>query len=254
MTLEEERKFYEEEYGVILSNEKGVTPEQLYEKQMPDSRMYLSWCQDRLRKSDRCLEIGCASGYFLKTLRPKVTSVAGIETHRTLRAFCEKQEIDMRESLEACRPGEFDKVFLFFVLEHIGEPLGFLRAIQRVLSPGGEIHVVIPNVNDALYSRYDIPAFRAFYFTPAHQNYYSPQTLDLLADKAGLRCETRGYQRYDLSNHMNWMMSGRPGGQGKFNGFLSETVRDGYAASLVERGLFDTIYSVMTARNVEAAQ
>ena len=85
MSAEEERRFYEEEYGSIFVDEKGTSPAALFEKQTPDAHRYLEWCKDHLRPTDRCLEIGCASGYFLDVLRPLVASVEGCESHHLLR-------------------------------------------------------------------------------------------------------------------------------------------------------------------------
>lgn len=40
------------------------------------------------------------------------------------------------------RPGSFDHVFLCFVLEHLPRPVAVLRALKRVLKPGGTITVI----------------------------------------------------------------------------------------------------------------
>jgi len=39
-------------------------------------------------------------------------------------------------------PASFDHVFLCFVLEHLAEPVAALRALKRVLKPGGSITVI----------------------------------------------------------------------------------------------------------------
>jgi SAM-dependent methyltransferase len=38
--------------------------------------------------------------------------------------------------------GSFDHIFLCFVLEHLGDPAGALRALRRVLKPGGTLTVI----------------------------------------------------------------------------------------------------------------
>ncbi len=248
MTPEEERRFYEEEYGVILSNEKGCTPEELYEKQIPDAQMYLSWSTPYISSADSCLEIGCASGYFLDTLAPHVASVTGLESHAQLSSFCESRGITMLNSLEDSAENSYDIVFLFFVFEHIGEPRNFLRAITRVLRPEGKIIMVVPNINDALYSRYDIPAFIPFYFTPAHHFYYSPETLEKMCASCDLEAKIRTYQRYDLSNHLRWMQTSRPGGQGFYKSILSQELNDQYRAELQQAGHGDTIFAVLQTK------
>ena len=244
MTPAEEREFYEREYGEIFSAEKGTTPAQLFEARLPDARMYRDWVTEDLGPGDRCLEIGCASGYFLATIRDRVASVAGIETHQLLREFCTGSGIPVFGSIDEVGEEAFTRVFLFFLLEHVGDPAAFLRGLRRVLAPGGKIFIVVPNVDDALLSLYNIPAFRSFYYTPAHQFYYSPPTLGALFRMAGFPRFTIGpKQRYDLSNHIWWMTAGRPGGTGKFNHVFTPDLNREYAAALEDRFLCDTLFA-----------
>ena len=247
MSPEEERRFYEEEYGIIYSEEKNTTPKDLFEARQEDARMYLDWVGEGIGAADACLEVGCASGYFLALLRDRVASVAGVETHVELRKYCEEIGIPMLPSLEARPEGSVDRLFAFFVLEHLGDPLAFLAAAKRACRPGGTIFLVVPNVEDALLSTYDIPAFRDFYFTPAHQFYYSRDTLERLLRRAGLpRCEIVPKQRYDLSNHMHWMMAGRPGGMGKYGHVFGPALLEAYGEDLRARFLCDTLFAVVT--------
>lgn len=246
MTPEEERVFYEKEYGEIYSSEKGTTPGQLFAARQKDALEYRDWVRSFVNRHDDCLEIGCASGYFLDALRPMVRSVSGIETHTLLRAYCNEIGITMYDSLSDCREGEFSRVFMFFVLEHLGDPVRHLREIQRVLRDDGVLTIVVPNVEDALLTLYDIPAFRLFYFTPAHQFYYSQRTLRSLLAAAGFSsCEILPKQRYDLSNHMHWMQYGKPGGVGKYDHVFSENLRSQYRADLCRTFMCDTLLAVV---------
>lgn len=242
MSPEEERRFYEEEYGIIYAQEKSTTPKDLFEARQGDARMYHEWVRGCLKPTDACLEVGCASGYFLAEIKRAVASVQGIETHNELRSYCEGIGIPMLPSLEECPPGSVDRLFAFFVLEHLRDPQAFLASARRACRSGGTIALIVPNVDDVLLSVYRIEAFRDFYFTPAHQFYYSLGTLSDLFRKAGFdRFEIVPKQRYDLSNHMHWMMTGRPGGMGRYNHVFDEDVLDAYKASLESRFLCDTL-------------
>jgi SAM-dependent methyltransferase len=247
MTEEEERIFYEREYGEIYSNEKGTTPEKLFEARLPDARTYFDWTRNAIDKTDDCLELGCASGYFLATIKDHVRSVAGMETHFLLKEHCRKIGIRIFESLAECEDGQFDRIFMFFLLEHIGDPVTFLQSVKRVLKKNGKLFIVVPNIDDALMSLYDIQGFRSFYFTPAHQFYYSKDTLSHIISLAGMPdVKIFPRQRYDLSNHMHWMMHGKPGGTGKFNGVFSALLLSEYAKNLEDKFLCDTLFAVVT--------
>jgi len=248
MSPEEERRFYEKEYGVTYSEEKNTTPKDLFEARQEDARMYLDWVENWLKPEDACLEIGCASGYFLDLLKDSVDKIIGLETHLELHRYCQDLGIPMAKSLEEFEENSIDRVFAFFVLEHLGDPRSFLSSARWVCRPGGNIFLVVPNVDDVLLSGYEISDFRDFYFTPAHQFYYSRDTMSRLFEECGLsRYEILPKQRYDLSNHMHWMMTGRPGGMGRFNHIFNETLLKSYVANLKDRFLCDTLFAVITA-------
>lgn len=247
MSPAEEKKFNEEEYRIIYSEEKGVTPDGLSEARQDDARMYLDWTRAYLKPTDTCLEIGCASGYFLTLARDRVASVAGIEMDPAYRRHCEEIGIPMYESLDECGENSVDRLLAYFVLEHLGDPLPFLAQAGRVCRPGGNIILLVPNVDDALVSEYRIDAFRDFYFTPAHPFYYSRATLSALFEKSGFdKYEIFPKQRYDLSNHMHWMMTGEPGGMGRFDHLFEQALQDAYGESLEARFKCDSLFAVIT--------
>ena len=90
----------------------------------------------------------------------------------------------------------------FFVLEHISNPILFLKEQLNLLKPNGKIIFEIPNVSDPLYTIYDIPAFERFYWSLAHPWYFSLKSLVYLLNKLNQPFEIKLDQRYDLSNHM----------------------------------------------------
>jgi SAM-dependent methyltransferase len=246
MSPDEERKFYELEYGIIYSKEKSTTPADLFKARQSEACQFLRWTESQIRTADAALEIGCASGYFLNLIRDRVASVAGVETHTELREYAQQLGIEVWDDLARCPPASVDLVFVFFVLEHVGDPLTFLAGIRRVCRPGARVMFVVPNVDDALLSVYNVQRFRDFYFTPAHQFYYSPDTMARLFRKAGFtRFDIFQKQRYDLSNHMQWMIDGRPGGMGRFDGIFSERLLDEYRQTLETHNVADALFAVV---------
>ena len=148
MTAEEERRFYELEYGIIYSQEKNVTPRDLFQARQSEARLYVDWTAPFVQPGGRALEIGSASGYFLDMIRSGVASVAGVETHTELRDYARELGITMYADLAEVPLESADAVFIFFVLEHVGDPLAFLAAVTRVCRPGARLFIVVPNVVD----------------------------------------------------------------------------------------------------------
>jgi ubiquinone/menaquinone biosynthesis C-methylase UbiE len=79
----------------------------------------------------------------------------------------------------------FDVITMFNLLDHLRQPLMFLKEVERILKPGGIIYI---NVHDAAgwkAKRYG--ENWGAYCPPGHLYYYSHNTLKALLDKAGLR-------------------------------------------------------------------
>jgi 2-polyprenyl-3-methyl-5-hydroxy-6-metoxy-1,4-benzoquinol methylase len=201
----------------------------------------------RLTPETRLLEVGSGSGAFLDAVRPYVKEVVGVEPDSAARRWIEATlGFEVREKIPAdgSETEGFDVVVSFHVLEHVPAPVEFLAGVQNVLKPGGKFVVEVPNVDDVLVGVYQVPAYLQFYFQKAHLYYFSPKTLALALEKAGYQATISGIQRYDLSNHIRWMLSGKPGGQGYYGDILAPAVQAAYADALIASGHSDTLWAV----------
>lgn len=100
----------------------------------------------------RILDIGCAQGNFGALLKQRSdVEVTGIEFLPQIAAMA-AQKLDRVETgpVESILPtlpdAYFDCVICNDVLEHLSDPDAVLRAIRRVLTPGGVLIGSIPNV------------------------------------------------------------------------------------------------------------
>ena len=209
----------------------------------------------RLRPETRLLEVGCGFGAFLYAVRPYVREVMGVEPDATARSWIKQTlGLKMLEKIPPAGSGQeaFDLVVSFHVLEHVPDPVAFLTKLRKVLRPGGEFVVEVPNVVDALVEVYRVSSYLQFYYQKAHLYYFSKQTLALALEKAGYEAVISGVQRYDLSNHMRWMLTGQPGDHGYYGDILAPAVQAAYADALIRSGHADTLWGV--ARNSLASQ
>ena len=91
--------------------------------------------------------------------------------------------------LEALRlpAARFDAITLYDTIEHLTDPVATLREIQRLLVPGGLLHVITPNVG-GFQAR--VLGTRWYHYKPGeHLFYFSPSTLRAAIDRAGLSWE-----------------------------------------------------------------
>jgi SAM-dependent methyltransferase len=142
-------------------------------------------------------------------------------------------------------PEKFDLIVHFFVLEHIRDPFDFFKETYAMLKPGGRIIAEVPCANDPLTSMYTIPEFEKFYWSIAHHYYYNPESISYILEKLGYEYELIPEQRYDLSNHMTWMMEGKPGGQGKYDQIFSRQLNEKYMDDLKSKWVCDTMVVVI---------
>ncbi|GAB2558011.1 hypothetical protein GCM10027065_31370 [Rhodanobacter koreensis] len=97
----------------------------------------------------RLLDIGCGNGDFLANARDAGWDVVGIDTDPKAVAVAKQRGLDVRVGgidLFAGESDGFDAITLSHVLEHLHDPRQFIRAVHRLLKPGGVIFVDTPNI------------------------------------------------------------------------------------------------------------
>jgi len=248
LSKEEEIHFYKKEFEKFMSSRVGD------HRDWSNAKKHISSNQDQvqrrwkfldkhLEKDKILLEIGCSSGFMMDAFRNHGLQCYGVEPSGEFLEFLKDNGHNAYESLNDLKIDEdikFDIITHFFVFEHIANPFEFLQETYELLNSGGIIIAEIPSSTDVLTSIYNIPSFEKFYWSIAHHYYYNFQSLEYILNKLGYRYELLPEQRYDLSNHMTWMMDGKPGGQNRFDIFSDETL-ELYKEDLMNSQKCDTI-------------
>ncbi len=96
------------------------------------------------------LDVGCGPGFFLKIGKEKGWNVSGVEPSPLACEFA-KGEMqvnvvnEMFDTKNARKYGEFDVVCMLNVLEHIANPVEFIKASHEILKSRGLIFIRLPN-------------------------------------------------------------------------------------------------------------
>ena len=192
-------------------------------------------------------EVGCSSGFMLYPLREMGHRITGVEPSGVFGEFLKDNGVVVYSSLDCLPTGlNFDLLMHYFVLEHIRDPRSFLTRCMELIRRGGRMVFEVPNAADPLRTIYDIPEFERFYWSYPHHWYFSEKSLAFLLDGLGFSFEIQRDQRYDLSNHMTWAITGRPGGMGRFTEKLGKDLEDIYRKKLIQSGFCDTLIGVLT--------
>lgn len=100
-----------------------------------------------------------------------------------------------------------DVVMLCSYLEHEANPLAVLRAIGRVLRPDGRILIKVPNF--ASWNRVIRGKRWCGFRYPDHVNYFTPRTLGLMIEAAGLEVKRMSFIDTIPTSDNCWAIAGR---------------------------------------------
>jgi len=152
-------------------------------------RKRMRWLETYGEPGGRLLDVGCAAGFFMQVGRERGWEVYGVEPAGCMAEFARSHlglEVFAGKLREAdYRPGFFDAVTLWDVLEHMTDPHQELLEVNRVLRPGGLLVVETQNVASwvarALGQRWH------HYGNQLHLFHFTPQTITRLLAETGFR-------------------------------------------------------------------
>lgn len=137
----------------------------------------------------RLLDIGCGFGFFLNAMKQHHWEVTGIEIAKGGRQYARDHfGIDVySKPLESLSlpSGYFDAVTLFYVIEHIAEPVTVLNEVKRILKPGGLVLIRWPHTTPIIKLLGPLSRRLDLYHTPYHLYDFSKQTIEQVLTLCG---------------------------------------------------------------------
>jgi len=204
------KEIYEDEYFVTGDDDAWL---RLVEEWFSDPRgpyqRALAIIDSALPPGSAVCEIGCGTGRFLDELKRKGHAVRGIEPSPKAielarsRFALELQQGYLAEPLPEGFRGAFAAACSFEVIEHVYEPLEFLRLCGSLLQPGGLLILSTPNF--ALFE--SLGDSYTEMNTQEHIQFFTRPTLAMALERAGFDVvETSTGQERPLGErlHMRW--------------------------------------------------
>lgn len=159
-----------------------------------EAQRVVRWCRG-LPANARILDVGCGDGFHLRLLRDfgrRGWRLEGVDTDTRATAAARRggltvhhgkvEDLDLPEA-------SYHLVLMVMTVEHLADPVGVLRAVRRVLAPGGRLAIVTDNA--------DAPDFHLFggrhwggYHFPRHFCLFDRYTLAKLAAEVELEVES----------------------------------------------------------------
>ncbi len=145
----------------------------------------------RFVPSGKILDVGCATGEFLRAAKKAGYTVEGIELSRWSSEIAEKAGITVHRKRLKFMPqkltGKYDAITLFGVIEHFEHPAEEIRYIYKLLKPGGLLIIWTGDI-DSIPSK--ILRKNWWYWQGQHIQYFSHKSLNFL-------CKTCGFEHLE---------------------------------------------------------
>ncbi len=139
------------------------------------------------------LDIGCATGALLSAFAETGWSATGVETGASMAAYARSAfGLDVRtgtvERVELPR-GSFDAIVATHLIEHLNDPMVFLRTVRSLLRDDGRLFLITPNA-DGFQARIMRSRWRSA--IRDHLFLFSKRTLSLALASAGFSVDYTG--------------------------------------------------------------
>lgn len=138
------------------------------------------------------IELGCGPGEFLQLSENAGTRVIGTEYNQKALAIARGKGLKVMGT-EGPSPdllASFDAAFSFHVLEHVSDPMQFLRELVKWVRPGGKIGISVPNQNGIV--QFIKPCVSDM--PPHHATRWSLKTFKAVAQVLGLHIERVAFE------------------------------------------------------------
>lgn len=255
MNKEEEGRFYKQEFEKYMDQRSGKDtdwsgPEKHFIANQREVKRRMPFLEPYIKGKKTVLELGSSSGFMLNALKNKGMEVYGIDPSGTFIDYVKAKGIPVfindEEFIENTSVLPLDLIIHYYVFEHIRHPVEFIQKYMSWLKRGGLMVFEVPCATDPLVELYKISAFDRFYWSVAHHWYFNKDSLSRVLEKCGYAFELIAEQRYDVSNHMVWMLEGKPGGLGRYASIFGDELNHIYKRQLKRHWLCDTIVVIVT--------
>jgi SAM-dependent methyltransferase len=94
------------------------------------------------------LDVGCSTGRVLRLAAASGFAVTGLDYSEWAAEYCRKQGFDVRcgSLLDQWQEGEiFDVIHCSHTIEHVPDPVAYIREMHRLLKSDGQLMIAFPN-------------------------------------------------------------------------------------------------------------
>jgi 2-polyprenyl-3-methyl-5-hydroxy-6-metoxy-1,4-benzoquinol methylase len=134
------------------------------------------------------LDVGSGTGAFVQEMNQQGWQVTGLEPDADARKVAKEVNAATLTDISAfyqLETGVYDAITMWHVLEHVHELQGYIAHLKNLLKENGRLFIAVPN-----YTSKDADIYQAHwaaYDVPRHLYHFSPQSVQVLMEKHGLK-------------------------------------------------------------------
>ena len=141
------------------------------------------------KSAGKVLDVGCASGNFLKGMQDRGWDAFGVEPSAYASKYAnEVLGLDVKHGYLVDGLFEddfFDLVMLWDVFEHLEDPETSLEVMRKIIKPGGTLLLSLPNSKS--WDRHYFKEAWCGWDVPRHYYAYNPELLQRLVERHGFK-------------------------------------------------------------------
>jgi 2-polyprenyl-3-methyl-5-hydroxy-6-metoxy-1,4-benzoquinol methylase len=137
------------------------------------------------------LDVGCGTGAFLNEMKSAGWKITGLEPDKKASKNAEKLykiKTQNPEELFQLPPNSYDAITMWHVLEHVHQLNDYIKTLHNLIKDNGRIFIAVPNSTSYDASHYE--KHWASYDVPRHLYHFSPQSMEMLLNKHGLKLKS----------------------------------------------------------------
>lgn len=217
LSPEEEAKEYNEDKSVRFSGISGGSDFDAMRIKFHEwTRQHAEMYYSILQKHHNVLELASGYGFLAEYLNQKPDkrfNIEGVEIGEfRLKNYVGGKVYNLNfytDKIPDKMYKKYDFIICMHLLEHLTDPVTYLKAIKPLLTSDGEVLFEMPNMDCFLCEL--SPEYKDFFFLYEHVSYYNADTLRKVFELAGYEVK-RIYTKeiYSLENHINWIRTGKP--------------------------------------------
>ena len=145
-------------------------------------------CKETGKKRANLLDVGSGTGAFINEMKQNGWQVVGLEPNADARRMAEEiYGCQLKNTDELFRlPGDsFNAITLWHVLEHVHDLHKTLEQLKNLVQQDGRLIIAVPN-----YTSFDASVYKEYwaaYDVPRHLYHFSPLSMKMLIEKAGMK-------------------------------------------------------------------